>query len=270
MVTSYKQDEVIMNNRNSNSLAVKYQPTASTTRVALTISLFAVLFFAAFANAQCVPNCLFYGGDFEPNNPNANGLANENDAIVSGPLYGAATFQNFVIPRGQSWTIQSLFTNNLSDLNPGSAYFEIRSGVSEGDGGTLIASGLGTTGAGTFTWTPTSRNGEFTAHVTGQNIVLPAGMYWESVVPQSLNESGRSFNTNTFTRPNGVGDQVNDQQYWDSAFFGANFTNADTQGVFQTLSSGLDGYATPEPSSLIMLGTGVIGIGGLLRRRLLG
>jgi hypothetical protein len=31
---------------------------------------------------------VFYGGDFDPNNPNANGLANENDVIVGGsPLW---------------------------------------------------------------------------------------------------------------------------------------------------------------------------------------
>ncbi len=259
-----------MNNPNSNSLAVNDQPKARTTRVALIVSLFAVLSFAVVANAQCVPNCLFYGGDFEPNNPNANGLANENDAIVSGNPYGAATYQNFIIPVGQNWNVQSLFTNNQSDLNPASAYYEIRSGISEGNGGTLIASGYGTTGGGTFTWTPTSRSGEFTAHVTGLNLSLGPGMYWESVVPQSPNEAGRSFNSNTFSRPNGVGVQVNDQQYFDSALFGANFTNADNEGVFQTLSSGIDGYATPEPSSLILLGSGVLGIGGLLRRRLLG
>ncbi len=259
-----------MNYRNSNSLTVNYQPQARTTRVAVIVSLFAVLFFAAFANAQCVPNCLFYGGDFEPSNPNANGLANENDALVSGTPYGAASYQNFIIPTGQLWNIQSLFTNNLSTLHPDSAYWEIRSGVSEGNGGTLIASGSGSTGAGTFSWTPTGRSDEFMAHVTGLNLSLGPGMYWESVVPQSPNEIGRSFNSNTFTRPNGVGTQVNDQQYFDSAFFGANFTNADNEGVFQTLSSGIDGYATPEPSSLIMLGSGVLGIGGLLRRRLLG
>ena len=107
-----------------------------------------------------------------------------------------------------------------------------------------------------------------TAHVTWLNVVLAPGMYWESVVPQSANEDGRSFNSNTFTRPNGFGIQVNDEQYFDSAFFSANFTNADNEGVLQTLSSGVDGVATPEPSSLIMLGSGVLGMAGMLRRRL--
>ena len=76
------------------------------------------------------------------NDPNQNGLANENDAIVGGSPYGAATFQNFNWAGG---TVTGLATNNLSGLNPTTAYWEIRSGVSEGNGGTLVASGTGAT-----------------------------------------------------------------------------------------------------------------------------
>lgn len=46
--------------------------------------------------AQCGLDCYFYSGDLDANNPNANGLANENDAIVGGDPYGAATYQNFI------------------------------------------------------------------------------------------------------------------------------------------------------------------------------
>ncbi len=61
-------------------------------------SLFAVLFLAAtLANAQCPAGCLFYGGDLDLNDPNQNGLSNENDAIVGGNPYGAATYQNFTL-----------------------------------------------------------------------------------------------------------------------------------------------------------------------------
>ena len=100
------------------------------------LSLFAFLLLATFASAQT----LFYGGDLNLSDPNQNGLANENDGIVGGSPYGAATFQNFII-KDPDWDVTSLWTNNLSQLNPQSAYWEIRSGVSEGNGGTLIASG---------------------------------------------------------------------------------------------------------------------------------
>src|SRR5262249_10334091 len=161
------------------------------------LSLFAVTFLSTLAHADYI---LFYGGDFEPTNQDANALANENDAIVNGNPYGAATFQNFIIPAGHTWTIESLFTNNLSDLTPTSGYWQLRSGLSEGNGGTLIASGTGT-GSG-FSWDPTSRSGfgynEYTAHIHGVNITLGSGQYWMSVVPQAPDQAGRSFNTNTF------------------------------------------------------------------------
>jgi len=255
---------------NPNPLAVNFHLVRAgiAKQLALVLSLFALLFLSTVAHADFI---LFYGGDFEPTNQNANALANENDAIVGGNPYGAATFQNFIIPAGHTWNIQSLFTNNLSDLNPTSGYWQLREGVSEGNGGTLIASG---TGAGSaFTWDPTNRSAfgynEYTAHIHDLSITLGSGQYWMSVVPLATDQSGRSFNTNTFTRPNGVGTEIDNQQYFDSAFFGSSFGNANEQGVFPIFSSGIDGYETPEPSSLIMLGSGVLGLGGLLRRRLL-
>jgi hypothetical protein len=218
----------------------------------------------AFAIAQCPVesgyNCAFYSGDHDPNNSNANGLANETDAIVSGSPYGAATYQNFVWGGGN---VTGLATNNLSGLNPATAYWEIRSGVSEGNGGTLVASG---TGATTNQATGRSDFGfvEYTNFVGGLSVNLGAGTYWMAVVPNDPNNANRSFNSNTFGL-NAVGTQVSDQQYWNSSFFGANFTNADNEGVFSSFSSAV---YTPEPSSLIMLGSGLVAAAGVVRRRL--
>ena len=229
------------------------------------LSLFAMLFAftATLAYAVCPVEsgitCGFYGGDLDLNDPNQNGLANENDAIVGGNPYGAAVYQNFHWSGG---TVQGLATNNLSGLNPTTAYWEIRSGVSEGNGGTRIASG---TAATTNVATGRSDFGfnEYTNFVS-TSVSLTAGQYWMAVVPNDPNNANRSFNSDT-DGLNSIGSQTNGQQFFNSAFFGANFTNANNEGVFNAFSDAV--YLQPEPSSLIMLGSGVVVAAGALRRR---
>ena len=231
-------------------------------KVAL-LSLFALLFLSTFASAAT----LFYAGDFDPTNPNANGLANENDAIVGGNPYGAATYENFTTdPSG--WNVTGLFSNNLSQLTPTAGYWEIRSGVSEGNGGTLVASGTGAVNN-----TPTGRSGfgytEYKNEVDGLNVTLTGGtQYWEAVVPVCTTCAGRAFNTNTFGL-NQIGTNTPNQQFFNSSFFGANFTNANNEGVFPAFSQGVVGTTVPEPSSLIMLGSGLLAVAGVVRRRLM-
>ena len=132
-------------------------------------------FLATFAGAQCVAPCLFYAGDFGPNNDSSTGLANENDASDPGNPYGSASYENFVVS-GPNWNVSGLYTNNLSGLNPATGHWEIRQGVSEGNGGTLIASGTGA-----MTQTPTGRIGlgfaEYNDLVSGLNLTLGPGLY---------------------------------------------------------------------------------------------
>jgi len=219
---------------------------------------------AGTTNGSLPPGTLFYGGDLDPNDPNQNGLANENDAIVGGNPYGAATYQNFTLSNNSMVT--GLFSNNLSQLTPTNGYWEIRSGVSEGNGGVLVASGTGA-----VTNTPTGRSDfgylEYTNQVDGLNVALNGGtQYWMAVVPVCTTCAGRAFNSDT-DGLNSIGTQQSNNQYFNSAFFGANFTNANNEGAFQTFSQGVVG-TVPEPSSLIMLGSGLLAAAGVVRRRL--
>ena len=234
------------------------------------LSLFALLFLTVVANADTL---YFYGGDLQPGIGNDNGLANENDAIVGGNPYGAATYQNFIA--SSDITVSGLFTNNLCGLNPSSGYWEIRSGVSEGNGGTLIASG--TASGNNFSKKPTGRSDfgfteyeDWAGSTASLNVSLTAGTYWFAVVPQDPGNANRSFNSNSLNGIDAVGTQISNEQFFNSSFFGANFTNANNEGVFPTFSSGVyTSNAIPEPSSLIMLGSGLVAAAGVVRRRLL-
>ena len=189
--------------------------------------------------AACNP-CLYYSGDFNPNDADANALANEQDAIVSNSqIYKPVT-------PDQSWLVTGLLENTLSQLTPTSAVWEIRTGVSEGNGGTVYASG-----SGTPTQTATGRSGfgftEYTDFVTvSPSVLLHAGVtYWINVTPVCLVCVGRAFESNALpagSAANRVGPpDVLNQSFWNSSFFGENFTNANNGGVFPLFSFGVKG-----------------------------
>jgi hypothetical protein len=219
------------------------------------------LLIAVLLNLCANADILFYGGDFIPNFWYSDSLSNENDNFVYGNPYGSAVYQNFVVPAGQTWNVTSLFSNDIMTLSPPTAYWEVRSGISEGNGGTLLASG-----SGTDSYNLKGDFEEYTNTVSGLNLKLGPGMYWFTVVPEAPGQQGRSYNTNTFGM-NSIGNQKSDEQYFNSPFFGYNFTNADNLSIFPRFSDGVIGTANPEPSTLVMFASGALAVAGMVRRR---
>jgi len=231
------------------------------------LALLCLLALLCFSLAAYAANPYFYGGQFDPTNQYANGLANENTAIIGGDPYGAATYQNFYAE--SPIMVTGLFTNNLSDFTPASGYWEIRSGVSEDNGGTLVASG-----SGTVTNTPTGRSfrgdKEYTNIVSDLSVSLATDQYWFAVVPVCTTCKGEAFNTNTFGLFS-IGKSDLNKEYFNSPS-GPHFTNANNLTPlmeFPTFSSGVYAYENPEPGSLLLMGTGVAGVIGALQRKLI-
>ena len=181
-------------------------------------------------------SALWYNGDFD----GTNGLANEQDTSLGAGQF-ASIYDDFIVPDGPGWDVASVFSNNLADTNVTGASWEIRQGISEGNPGTLIA------GATTLTptVTPTGRNGfgfnEFTVEATGLSVHLDPGTYFLNVTPIG-DLTGRSFDSTT-VGANCVGEPCGNNQnaFWNSNFFGFNWTSTGNQGFPYDFSMGVNG-----------------------------
>lgn len=131
----------------------------------------------------CHP-CLFYGGDINTSDLNAAGMSDENTLLITG---GSSTYAAVNIP--VTSTVFGILFNVQADaaFDPQTASYDIRTGVSEGNGGTSIASG-----SGAAVVQATGRNflglNEYTVAISWSTpVVLTPGTYWFNTTPECLN-----------------------------------------------------------------------------------
>ena len=126
--------------------------------------------------------CVYYGGDIDPNDPEEDGLSNENSVWIQ----ESWTYNEVKVPL--QLKISAAFTNNLQTyaiIDPQTANWDFRIGVSEGNGGTDIASGTGPA-----LLTDTGRNAfgfEEYELLTKTPVSLPKGNLWFDVQPNCTN-----------------------------------------------------------------------------------
>ena len=183
-------------------------------------------------------DALWYNGDFN----DVDGLTNEQDTFAPGFSH---IYDDFNVPDADGWDVTSVFSNDLVSTNIIGASWEIRQGITAGNGGTLIASG--TTVAPVVT--PTGRSGfgfiEFTVEVTGLNVHLAgAGAnYHLNVTPIGNLDGLRAFDSTT-SGANCIGTPCgdNDNAFLDSTLFGAVYEPvADFGSQFSDFSMGVKG-----------------------------
>ena len=197
--------------------------------------------------SYCKP-CLWYSGDFDMNNPNANGLTNEDDQLVSDAhIYAAWKVV------GTTTMVQGAFVNSLDTAGFGidnPTPWEIRKGMRDGDCGTVVKSGKAKS-----TDTPTGHccQPEWTHRVKFKAFPLKAGIYWVNVTPQCFNNSvcpnARYFESSEDDDPqplNHVGTKnLLHKAIWNSTSFGINCANPEDTfgtGIFQQFSAGVLGH----------------------------
>lgn len=187
---------------------------------------------------------LFYAGDYD---------GSENLQFHSGPFTGTNRwYEKFTLTTDS--IVTSLYGNHFMSLRSSiPAEWAIRTGMGQGSGGTLIASASNVTAS----VSPTGRTRlgwnipECRVSVDQLNLFLVAGTYWVSVRPHSDD----SYISGT-SGVNGVGSTVNDRI---SIVY-----NFGQNPMYQTYaydwSFGVEGYAVPEPATILALGLGVVAI----------
>src|SRR5438105_11889095 len=167
---------------------------------------------------QLPTDTLFYNGDFD----GVNGLSNELDTSLGSGQYGH-TYDDFYVTDSGGWNVTGIFSDNLTNTGITGATWEIRQDISEGNGGTLVASGT----TDTPVVTDTGRSGfgyiEHQVLVDGLNICLPTGHYFLDVVVVG-DLTDRAF-VSTTSKANSIGTGDPGNSWFDSNFFGFNFTS---------------------------------------------
>lgn len=182
--------------------------------------------------ALCNP-CLFYAGDLNPFDPNAAGMSDENTLLITEG--GGATYAAVIIPTGVTATVSGIVFNVQADaaFDPMTASYDVRTGITDGNGGTSIASG-----SGSIAVQATGRNflglSEYSLAVSlSAPLTLTPGEYWFNLQPQCLNTLDgscsvfRQFVSNTTQQTNRLNGwwQPAHEMFLNGAFYGITFTN---------------------------------------------
>ena len=179
--------------------------------------------------ALCKP-CLFYGGDINTADQNAAGMSDENTLLILGgsSSYGAINLPFTATVQGIVFNVQA-----STAFDPQSATFDVRTGVTDGNGGTSVASGTGHMSVASTGRNFLGLNEYSVAVLIPAGVVLNAGEYWFNLTPTCTNVLDgscsvfRQFVSNT-TQETGAlngGWQPIHEMFLNSDFFGFTFAN---------------------------------------------
>ncbi len=186
----------------------------------------------------------------------------------------AMTFDNFTWVPGSGGGVIDVVGGHFHNFNSGplttidTAYWEIRTGMSSGVAGTLVASGSGATTnyATSFTQGGSTVQG---VSVDITNFALPAGNYWFGLAIGSTNPAGAGWFVASTHGANGIGGPLGDNQhlYYQESASVVTWNYVDGVPLFAPGTIGFDpSYFIREVPAP---GTGVLlcGVAALIARR---
>jgi hypothetical protein len=199
---------------------------------------------------------LWYNGDVRSG---GDGTVNE-ETTNRGSLN---IYENFTVTDPAGWTIDRVWSNDSMQVTGiNQASWSIRSGMSTGNGGTVIAGGISAaTQTSTGRVNPSPGFPEYSIQVSGLSVYLPAGTYWLSVSPLVGEDTGGVFKSyvSVTLGANAVGTPPGNDanSFINSSFLGYNFAPAFNKDY----SLGVAGVvgAVPEPTSIVLIGVGAAG-----------
>ena len=220
------------------------------------------------ANTASAQDVLFYNGDEVSPGWAFYSLIAEDDPEVS-----ILAYDNFLVSGGP-WSVSGLFGQLFSELPFTTLFWEIRSGMSEGQGGVSVANGIANPTTqfkrdGMLGGTTPMSVWDTHVDITAANLILDPGMYWLTLAPyQPINwidgagylRAAGLISTNGVNAVNPTVDQV---AYTTSEYFGYDYL----LGQPYDYSIGVIGSTVPEPATLTLLATGLVGLASARRRK---
>jgi hypothetical protein len=191
---------------------------------------------------------LWYNGD----NNGVTGLFSTNSNSYSG--YSGLVYDDFTVTSSGGWQVEGVYGNFLLPGAVSNANWAILSGVSAGNGGTVVASGtssvsltaIGTEGSSTL----------YKLAVTGLNFNLAPGTYWLGLQP--ISSTGYGYLVTT-SGANAIGTPAGNDgnAFWTEASLGIPLDGLNFKST-TSVASNLDDFSlgvtgvpanVPEPSS---------------------
>lgn len=227
---------------------------------------FLLLLFMAWTLPGLAQTTLWYNGDLV----DGGGINS-----IGGAGIDARVFDSFQVTDPTGWLVSNIWSNNFSGNNDyfisNSADWSIRTGMSAGNGGTIVASGISQA-----TKTPTGRRlnqtdnfgtlfYEYKSEVSGLNITLLPGTYWLQVSPIVEDTTSSVFNSRSTGGQNFFGPASPSPGIMDVPSRGINYERAADEYSMGVAGSVIPASA-PEPSSLALLLPALIPLGLAIRR----